>query len=181
MALKRDISDTVRALRQDPNYRRLKELFSTLPLYRLPVDELMKEIETTHRLRDVRRLNSLDPGFLDALIKANTQEQSSRSRLTEIIMNCGRAIANLESALESLRYNLLLKHNDELRSYRTKEERLMVITLVLVNFKKYINQVKIVQDSAQLVVADIDKSAWSLKLTIMALQSHMAPEKSFQM
>lgn len=176
--VKKDASSVVKLIRSDPTYQRLRESFETVPIYRLPTDELQKEIETLHKLREVRRLNPLDPRFIDAIVKANTTDQTTRSRLTEISLNCFKAISTLEAAMDSMRKYLIVKYTHELRQYRTKDERLMIINIALKTFLKYIDAVRVVHESASMVVSDIDKAAWSLKLSLMAVQTHSERERT---
>ncbi len=174
----RTIKEVVKEIKNDERYKRLRKSFDTLPMYQLPTDQLLSEVETLHKMREIRRLNSLDPGFTDALIKANTNDQSCRGRLTEIIMTCVKASSSLEDAIVALRYHLLLKYSDQLRSYRTKEERVQVVNKVLQPFMKYTQKIGTLKEITQLVVSDIDKGAWSLRTSIEAVQLHVSRERN---
>ena len=170
MTVKRDLKPTIRAIRADVKYKRLRENFNNLPIYQIAVDTLLAEISTLHQIREVRRLNTSDPHFIDRLIKANTQDQSSRGRLTEILMTCLKASQTLERACTALRHHILMEFTDELKSFRTKEERMYIIDMALSTFTRYIDRTKLLTDTARLVIDDIDKGSWSIRLSVQALQ-----------
>ena len=177
MAVTRDIKPIVSAMKKDKRYKRLKEAFDTLPIYQMKIEALNTELETLHKMREIRRLNTEDPHFVDLLIKANTQDQSTRGRATEIMMACVRVGDKLTHAVKLLRDHLLLTYSDDLRSYRTKEERIQVVSIVLQPFEKYITNVSSLRESAQMVVQDIDKGNFSMNLTVRALEMHVARER----
>lgn len=164
-------------MQEDPKYKRLRNSFDTADTYRIPFDELQKEIETLHKMREIRRLNTDDPAFVDQLIKANTNDQSIRGRLTEVLMKCVRSGASLNSAMDALKYHLLLTYSDALKAYRTKEERQYIVTMALSPFVRYTDRVSALKESAQLVIADIDKGNWAIRTSIDALKLHVAKER----
>lgn len=177
MAVTRDLSGLLKAMKKDKKYKRLKETFDTIPLYQMPIKKLADEIETLHKSRLMRILNVEDPKFVDKLIRANVQDQSVRGRLTEIMMMGVRVNSTLSRALKSLRYHLLITFTDELRPYRTKEERTEIINMVLKTFEIYIADIEMLNQSATLCVVDIDKANYSMSRTLEALALHVAKER----
>ena len=170
MTVSRDLKPILRAMRSDPRYKRLKNSFDTLPVYQIAVDVMLEEIGTIHQMREIRRLNTSEPDFIDKLIKANTSDQAHRGRLTEIMMTCLKASQTLEQACTAMRQYFLTTYTNELRSFRTKEERVYIVDMALAQFKKYINQVGVLRETAKLVIEDIDKGSWSLRMTVQAMQ-----------
>lgn len=177
MSVTRDLKPVLRAMRKDKRYKRLKDAFDTMPLFQLPVDKLADEIETIHKTRSIRIIDVSDPKFVDNLIKANVHDQSARGRLTEIMMQAVRVTSKLEKALKTMRFHLLLTFNNELRGYRTKEERLQIVEMVLKTFTDYIDDMASLRESAQLCVKDIDQGNFSIDKTIRMLEMHIARER----
>lgn len=177
MTVTRSLKPIILMMQADPKYKRLRNSFDAAETYRIPFDELQKEIETLHKMREIRRLNTDDPAFVDQLIKANTNDQSIRGRLTEILMRCVRAHASLSSAVEALKHYLLLSHSDALKTYRTKEERNYIVVMALMPFVRYTDRVAALKESAQLVISDVDKGNWSIRTSIDALKLHVAKER----
>ena len=177
MAVTRDLKPILKAMRKDKRYKRLKEAFDTMPIFQLPVEKLANEIETIHKTRLIRILDVGDPKFTDNLIRANVQDQSARGRLTEIMMQASRVVSKLEKALKTMRFHMLLTFNDELRGYRTKEERLQIVEMVLKTFTDYIDDMNSLRESAQLCVKDIDQGNFSMDKTIRMLEMHTSKER----
>lgn len=178
MAVTRDLKPILKAMRKDEKYKRLKKAFDTAPLYQLPVESLADEIETLHKTRRIRVLDPNAEGkFADDIIIANTQDQSVRGRLTEIMVQANRVVYKLNKALKTMRYHMLLTFSDELKSFRTIEERRQIVEMVLRPFADYITDMEMLRESATLVVTDIDKGNFSLDKTIKVLEMHVARER----
>lgn len=178
MAIIRDIKPIRDKLRNDSRCARLLKLFQTLPLYQIPADNLMSEIESIHKTRSIRFLNSASPRFIEELVDASIRDQANRSRLTEISMQCYKAESTLKDALDPLKDYLLITYSSDLSFVRTKEERTKVVNIALLPFIKFVDKVQRVHNLANMVITDIDKGAWSLKLLVSAHQLHHAPERS---
>lgn len=176
MPVRSDISSVVKLLRADPRYKKLRHLFGTSPLYTIPLDKLSTEISSVHATRLVRRLNAMDSKIVQNIINASIHDQSVRSRLAEILITLIRSKSTLSDALESLRHYYLTSYQIELRQFRTKEERIMILNMVLRTFDSYITNVDVVRASAEIVIADIDKAAWALRATVDAMKIHAARE-----
>lgn len=172
------VESAVLIMRRDPKYKKLKHTFDTHENFQLALEDLTQELMQSHQNRLVRRLNYTDPKFVDAVINASIKEQATRSRITEIMVQCMRSHTLLNNAIESLKYHLLVTYTDELRSFRTKEERMQIVNMALRTFNKYLGDLLAVKESAQLMAADIDKSSWNLKLIVEAMKLHIARESS---
>lgn len=178
MAVTRDLAPIIKAMKKDKKFKRLKEAFETLPVYQIPVEKWADEIENIHKTRLIRILDSENPKFHDEIVRANIHDQSARGRLTAIMMRCVRATVKLEKALKTLRYHLLLSYSDELRGYRTKEERQQVVELALQPFEHFINDASMLRESATLCVKDIDQGNFSLDKTLRVLEMHTQRERN---
>ncbi len=176
MALRKDYSQLKDIIREDNRYKRLKESFDENKLFHMPIEQYLKEVESAHQIRPVRVLNPSDSHFVDKLISANTSDQSTRSRLTAIMMECVRASSTLQAATDSFREYVLMVYAEDLKSLRTKDERMMLINATLSPFLRYVTKVNTLRDTIKLVVDDIDKACWSLKLSVEAYKIHSQRE-----
>ena len=174
--VRKDTSSLVKMLRRDKRYLRLKESFDTLPLFNMPIDQYHKDIDMYHKSRPIRNLNPANPKIVDQLLRASIDDQGYRSRVVAIIMECVRASASLESAVDAYKEYVLVHYSEDLKSLRTKEERMMVIKTAVGSFQKYINKVQVLRDCCDLLVKDIDQGAWSLKLSVQTLELHSQRE-----
>ena len=89
--MRQSISDVIRLLKKDERYRRLKGAFNELPVYRIPIEDLLEEVSRLHKTRPVRTLNADEGKFVDKAIEACVRDQSIRSRCAEINMMCIKA------------------------------------------------------------------------------------------
>lgn len=169
--MKPTVKRVVELLRADKRYKRLLDTFNTASIYNIPLETLIEEVKRIHSLREIRRLSPRDADFVDKLINANTHDQSSRSRLTEILIQCVHVTLKLTNATDALKQHFLLEYSDQLRQFRTKEERIMVLNIALRKFRTYIDNVENLKALTELVISDIDKGGWSLRNSIQALQA----------
>ena len=168
--MKRDLKPLREKLRNDSRCQRLKTLFQELPLYQVPVDDYLKEIEQIHKGRSIRFLTQSSPRFIEAVVDASLLDQANRSRLTEISMHCYKAESTLGEALDNLKTYLLLAYSADLSFIRTKDERMQILNITLAPFIKFMKEVAKVRAVADMVISDVDKGAWSLKLLVSAYQ-----------
>ena len=150
-------------IRADKRVMRLMTLFQELPIYQIPIDSHYKEIEQTHKTRNIRFLSQSSPRFIEAVVDASIRDQADRSRLVEISMACYRAEASLNEALEQLRLYLMHRFANDFAGVRTISERSKVMNMALAPFVKFVAQTTQIRTLANMVVEDIDHGAWSLK------------------
>lgn len=160
----------VTILHRDKRYKRLLDTFNTASLYNIPREKLIAELKDIHSLREVRRLNVRDPEYVDKLLNANAHDQAQRSRCTEILMSCVHVTEQLNRALSALKDHLLLEYSDQLRQFRTKEERMQVLNIALRKFTRFLDNIKVLHALTELVIGDIDKAAWAMRASIEALK-----------
>ena len=166
----------VKVMKSDVKYSRLYTTFTAHENFSIPVEELHEELKVGHQLRKVRSLNTTDPRFVDKLIEAVLADQGLRSRATEIMIQCTRSYALMEEAVTKLRYYLLLSYGEELKGFKTKEERLQIVNMALDPFNSFLTDVSTLKESCLLLVGDIDKAAWALKSMVEAYKIHSSPE-----
>lgn len=171
------LSSLVKSIQADARFRRLVNLFEESPLYKIPFKQLHEEIESLHRTRPVRILNRDDPRFIEKIVDASIRDQSYRSRLTEISVQCYRSASSLQDALDAMRSHILFTFSSQMKVIRTKDERLQVIDLAMAPLLKHVRQCDRLKTTAEMVIGDIDKAAWSLKLLVSSYELHSRPEQ----
>ena len=174
--VRKDIPALTKSLRKDARYQRMKESFQTLPLFNMPVVQYHKDLDLYHKSRPIRNLNPTSGKIIDQIVRASVDDQAFRSRIVAIMMECVRSSTTLQNAIDAYRDYVLVHYAEELKSLRTKEERMMVIKIATASFSKYVSKVQTLRDCCDLVVKDIDQAAWSLKLTVQTLEIHAKRE-----
>lgn len=154
-------------IRKDAKYIRLREAFETLPQFQLPIEEMHKEIHTTHKTRSIRRLNTHAKDFIDKVVEAAAGDINARGRLTEIMVVSLKASRQLNIAIETLSDYLVSKYGDRLRRIAsTKGERDKFIETLLRDFIVYSKKADTLRESAALVITDIDKDGYGLRVIV---------------
>lgn len=168
--MKRDLRPLRDKLRSDRRCTRLMTLFQELPIYQLPIDDFLKEIEHIHKARNIRFLSQASPRFIESVVDASIMDQANRSRLVEISMACYKAENTLLEALDPLKTYLAMTYSSDLTFIRTKDERNQLLNMALAPFMKFIGRVQQVRQLSTMVIDDVDKGAWSIKALIAAMQ-----------
>lgn len=175
--VRQSASEVLRSLKKDSRFRRLNDAFNELPIYRIPIDNLLDEIEHLHKTRPVRTLNPEDGKFVDRAISACVRDQSIRSRCAEINVMCIKARSSLEKATTKLREYMLIRYSSDISMFRTKEERVIVINTAMSTFLQFIHRVSTIEACTAVIIEDIDKAAWMFKGIVSAYGLHNASEK----
>lgn len=156
-------------LTKDKRMVKLHSNFQELPQYRLPLKDLYEEVETIHKLRKTRSLNSKSKSLVQDLIKGMLDDGSKRSRLVEILMVCVKTTKQLEDTLVDLEGYLLMEYGGQIYGLKTKGERSQFIeTHVFRQYRQYITRMGVVKDAAEFVIVDIDKFAYTYRNLIEA-------------
>jgi hypothetical protein len=145
---------------------------------RININTLMDEIRDVAELRTKTSLAfCAKQELLKKLMEENLKAQAYRSRLSEICVQSSRITVKLGMACEKLSDYVNVTYADEIRSLgRTKEERSVVVNSLLRSAYDFISSLESVVEMAEIVIADIDKQHYSLKLTLDALNLHVNKE-----
>ena len=176
--MKRDLRPIRDKIRSDGRCRRLLSIFNESSIYKIAFDDLTKEVLDMHKTRAVRFLSRGDGHFIEKLVDASLRDQASRSRLAEISMHCFRAQSSLMEAVQPLQEYLIMTYGPEMSFVRTKDERKQLVDMALRPFHKFIQQCTTLRSLTDIVIADVDKAAWSLRLMVNAYELTNRPEQT---
>lgn len=165
--MKIDTTDLKFQVRKDPLFRRFKEVVD-LNSQRINVESLINEVKEVSemRTRTAVKYNQTPSELIKALVQENLTAQAYRSRLAEICLQATRVIAQIDRACDKIRDHINLKYLEEIKSLgRTKDERALISNTVLRFATNYTDELGTLIEMAELIIADIDKQHYSLKLT----------------
>ena len=136
--------------------------------YNLNTEKYIKELQSLHITRKVRLLNSEEiVKNIALLVEALTQNQSVRSRVVEIKMDCVRVSIKLSTKKESLVNYILVKYREELKAIKGTQTDRNAYVQELFNFTTATSsRVKVLQDFCDILLNDIDQASWCLKSVI---------------
>lgn len=174
---KEDLDALRRIVKKDAKYKRFKEMADANPNLRLPFDDLHEELERMQRTRNVRSLSRKDKGFTNSVVDAMLQDQSYRSRCTEILASCISIEGTFSETLCNLRDYLLLEYGGRMgRGRTTKEERRQFMENVLRPFFKYLHKVEQIKKHAKYIVDDIDQAGYTYRNLVESIKLMGKPE-----
>ena len=153
-------------IRQHPSYIKLKRIIPAVAHISVPT--VLEEIETLHMGRSTRTL-SLKSMSNMTIVEAILQDQSYRSRITEIMFVALKTTNMLELAYTSTLDSLMSAYGDRL-SQKTKGEREGYIKSFINPARKRIDEIYTIVSLAEYIIEDIDKASYALKNTIQALE-----------
>ncbi len=170
MPTREDIRHAKKTLNNDKRLRKVKLAFNTLPEYSLDFEDLNKELDTLMTMRSVRSLKDEKGTLSQAVMDAMLQDQSYRSRCTEILMSCVRVDRKLSRTIDKLEDYLMVEYASLISGlYRTVKERKAFVVYVLRRYTDFLDQVEELRERCGLLTGDIDKAGFAMKNTIEAL------------
>lgn len=165
--MKTDANSLIREIKRDPKFKEFRDVI-TLNSKRLGVEALTTEIKEISELRSKTsvKYNGSTLETLNAVLKENLEAQAYRSRLSEICLQSKRIITQVNRACDNMTNRISINYSEEIKAFgRTKEDRSMISKNVLQFAYDYISELEGLIDIAQLIISDIDKQHYSLKLT----------------
>jgi DNA repair ATPase RecN len=151
-------------LKKDERYKRLKEMFSTYPEYRLNFDDLMAELKVLHKGRKILSVPNPNAGdFVKKLTEAAQHDHMFRSRIAEILVECSSVRSKLNKSLDAVTKHILHTYSTDLKSFRTKEERMNLVSTLLNKFYSYLYSVENIVDMCKVYIDNIDKGSYMVR------------------
>lgn len=165
-----EVRELIRELKKDKLVKSLHEQFAVNPGWRLDLETYEKEIVLIHSSRKIKSLDLRKSKQTDSVIDANLHEQSSRSRLVEIILTCRKVHNEITRQLDVAREVLMLKHKSSFGSLRSREDRNKAIDYgVFRAITTELLRIEQLENDVQQIVEDIDKSGFTLKRHVEVL------------
>lgn len=164
-------------IKKDEQYKKFADTIR-MNVERINTSNLMDEIRDIAEIRTKTSLVfTAKTELLKKLMEENLKAQGYRSRLSEICVQASRISAKIDVACEKLRDYINVTYSEEIKNIgRTKEERNMVANSLLQQAYEFTSGMESAVEMAEIVIADIDKQHYSLKLTLDALNLHVNKE-----
>lgn len=174
-----NIKEIQSQIKKDKHFKKFSSIINTHIEHTNPMN-LIDEIRDISEIRTKTSVlyTSQKSDLLKSILEENLKAQAYRSRLAEICIQCTRIVAKIKSASEKLKDYIHVNYNESIQECgRTKEERAMVVNSLLYEANAYINRISSVVEMAEILISDIDKQHYSLKLSIDALNLHVNKEQ----
>ena len=160
-------------IKEDALYLRYRRILKNVSP--VEIESLTKEVMNLHAAREGRSLEGKDIGA-SKLQKISAQNQSYRSRITEIWAQERRLYGGLKIAIDKVQNHILMAHFD-LIPRRSKGDKLNYISARF--FSKGKQRLQLLEESMLIcenISIDIDKAAWAMNFQLDCLKQLNRPE-----
>lgn len=156
-------------IRSDERYKGVRKLFKTSEIFQLPLDEYRTEVRGLFKLRKIRSLSVNGSKALDRLAEAIVQDQSYRSRMTEIQAHLTESHRTLHDLLERFHHYATAEYARDLKAMGALKERSSAIVAILDPYLKYAQNTKLLMEEIDTYIKDIDKAGFAFKSLVDTL------------
>lgn len=157
-------------IRKDVQFKKINKFFDRVSEEQ-SADGLYQEVQRLHKMRSSRTLDRGGKAFLDRVVEANLQDQSYRSRLAEIQMECTRTLSKYEPIIEDLVLYLHAQYLENIKGFfSSKQDRIEFLNGLCKEHARFLREIRSVEESAKIVITDIDKAGYMFKNLIEAVK-----------
>lgn len=171
------VSELKRLLLADPNLKKLLTTFESSTHFDIDIKSVCQEMENLQKVRIANRVDTSQDDMIKQVIDNSCRDQSFRSRLAEISFRAFRSQSILSKSVSKVKRRLILAYKDDMyKVLKTQADRQQLVDEVMASLLAYINDMQQVAELANILITDIDKNAWSLKLVVEAVSIHAHKE-----
>lgn len=150
-----------RNLAEDRNWRRYSELCRQIQ-QSYPVKEVEEEILHLHAARTSRKPRQDTTAAI--LLKIAANEIRTRARLSEILVESMKPRRALEALIDLLETYLPTEYSRNFIGLKTKGDRDAIVDALLADGRRIVSRMERVESQVSVVIQDIDKSGYNLRL-----------------
>lgn len=159
----------IKEIRNDPQYKKFQDLLLAVQK-RIDIDRLYKETMALHESRTSRSLRDGDRYSPEKLIDANLVDLSARSRLVKIRATNAKQLSHLQEGMKAMHRYISTQYDEDLKDYRTKEQRAAVIDRVLKAANEFMAECESLGNIIDMVIKDIDQGSHAMRHVIDCLK-----------
>ncbi|AXG67212.1 hypothetical protein MPK70_gp171 [Erwinia phage pEa_SNUABM_33] len=153
-------------VKNDKRYKKLRDIYKTNDIFQQPLAELQDEARKLFKMRKVRTLNISDPTALNKLAESIIQDQSYRSRMTEILTHIHTASKLLNDMLERFQDYATVTYAKDLKAVGAAKERERCIRNIMAEYYRYADSLDLLKEELDLYIKDIDKCGFAFKALV---------------
>lgn len=164
-----DLERIRKKIRRDTRFKSIRTIYKTNTLFQITVDEYRKEIRDMFRIRQFRSLSVRSPQVLNKLAEAIVQDQSYRSRMTELLSQVHTARKTLIDMLSHFHDYALAEYGRDLKMLGAAKERSAFLNDVLSTYHSYCEDLDNLMLEIDTYIKDIDKAGYAAKNLVEVL------------
>lgn len=175
--MREELAHLRRTVKSDKKFKRFKAAVEKNPNLTLPFDDLHEELERMQRTRGVRSLNRKDKSFTGNVVDAMLQDQSYRSRCTEILASTISISGTFQETLTNLRDYLIIEYGSRMPVRTNKDEKRQFMENILRPFFRYLYKVEQLKEHARYIITDIDQAGYTYRNLVESIKLLGKPEQ----
>lgn len=164
-----DVSRIRLKVKDDPRYKKIRKLFKHEDLFQLPLEEYSREVDDLFSMRKVRSINISSNDALNKLAESIVQDQSYRSRMTEILAIISNSHKTLEDLLGRFQDYVTVAYGNDLKALGAAKERERCVKNIMADYYRYCDNLGTLISKIDLYVKDIDKAGYAFKSLVDTL------------
>ncbi|QZE59414.1 hypothetical protein MPK66_gp170 [Erwinia phage pEa_SNUABM_2] len=154
-------------VKEDKRYKKLRDIYKTNDLFQMPLAEYQDEARKLFKMRKVRTLNVTgDPNALNKVAESIIQDQSYRSRMTEIMTHVHAASKLLNDMLERFQDYASVTYSKDLKAVGAAKERERCVRNIMAEYYRYADSLDQLKDELDLYIKDIDKCGFAYRALV---------------
>lgn len=155
-----------RILKRNERYRQYRSVVKRIKNL-ADFDNLTKEMEQLHKIKKTRDASTKKVGP-DRLIDMHAQSMSFRSRMVEIRVLVSKAKRAMDKELKDFSQYLLIEYGEYLSSNTMTGKRAEIEIFLSSGYEVQEDMAQVIE-IADLLIADLDQSGWTLKHMLESL------------
>lgn len=160
------------------NTKLFQNVLKSLSHVTIDPDEYSRHIMDLHKRRLITKMNTKGRLSNKTLQKALVQEQAYRSKILALKLECKYLVELIERLVEASVLQILNRYDEEL-PYKTKSEKRQYIWDVFVEHIPIWIKLENCVETADTIIEDIDKAAWTSKHLISLFELSTRPELNY--
>lgn len=156
-------------VKEDKRYKNVRNIYKTNALFQMPLAEYQEEARKLFKMRKVRTLNVSDVNALNKVAESIIQDQSYRSRMTEIYTHVGTALKLLNDMLDRFQDYASVQYAKDLKAVGAAKERERCIRNIMAEYYRYADNLSMLKEELDLYIKDIDKCGFAYKSLVDTL------------
>lgn len=169
-------SNLLSFLWEDDQYKEFNNFFNRI---KNSISVSSIELEINQKIEKRGQLKVINMAITDdytelknIIISSSLENQILRSRLTHLKVEVYKNQKKLDDYQESIQRYLFVTYKDDLEKlgYKTQADKGYIIGCLFIDFTRFINDLKALDQTIEFLIKDIDQQSWTLKNIISMLE-----------
>ena len=157
-------------IKDDKRYKAIRNLYKTQDIFQIPISEYREECRAMFKGRRIRGLSLRDDNAVYKVAESIVQDQSYRSRMSEIYSLLSESCRTMEELLSRFSDYATVTFARDLKALGTVNERTKAIKASLETYYQYSAEARLLMEEIDIYIKDIDKAGFAFKSLVDTLE-----------